>query len=133
MSWYLQVLKKYAVFDGRARRKEYWYFYLVNLVVSLMLALIDFQSGTAYLFGGLYSLGIFLPGLGVEIRRLHDIGRSGWWLFIGLVPLVGPIILIIWLATKGDTRPNDYGPSPKLAEAQMRAAAELEVEVGEYQ
>ena len=123
MNWYVEVLKKYAVFDGRAGRPEYWYFVLFNIIVSVVLGVIDGMLGTVSsgarigLLGGIYSLAVLLPSIGVGIRRLHDINRSGWWLLIGLIPLVGWIILIIWAATESDAGPNQYGPGPEPATA----------------
>ena len=122
MSWYLQVLKKYAVFRGRARRKEYWYFVLFNTIIITVLGLISILIGTGDSAGiftvlsWLYSLAVLLPSLGVSIRRLHDTGRSGWWLFIGLIPLIGTIILLIYMVSDSQAGTNQYGPSPKLVE-----------------
>ncbi len=115
MSWYIMVLKKYAVFDGRARRKEYWYFALFSFIISLVLGLIDQAIGINVL-GSLYGLAVLLPAVGVSIRRLHDTGRSGWWLLIGLIPLIGTIILIIYMASDSQVGTNQYGSSPKLVE-----------------
>ncbi len=115
MSWYLQVLKKYAVFGGRARRMEYWYFMLFNIIIAAALSWIDNLVGT-YVLSGLYSLAVLLPEIGVGVRRLHDTGRSGWWLLIGLIPLIGTIILIIYFVYDSQEGTNQYGPSPKLVE-----------------
>ncbi|WP_424210973.1 DUF805 domain-containing protein [Streptomyces sp. BI20] len=117
MNIYLDVLKKYAVFSGRARRQEYWIFFLVNLGISIVLAIIDYALGTGSIIGGLYSLAVLLPGLGVAVRRLHDTGKSGWWILIALIPLIGGIWLIVLLATEGQRNPNQYGPDPKAAPA----------------
>ena len=121
MNWYLEVLKKYAVFNGRARRSEYWYFVLFNIIASVALALFDTVIGkmigtSISLFGTIYSLAVLLPGIGVSIRRLHDINRSGWWLLLALVPLVG-LVLIVFLAQDSDPAPNRFGRNPKLAVA----------------
>lgn len=119
MSWYLEVLKKYAEFSGRARRKEYWYFVLFNLLISLVLGFIDGVIGTFSaevglgLLGGLYTLAVLLPSLGVSVRRLHDTNHSGWWLFIALIPFIGAIILVIFMARDSDSGDNQYGPNPK--------------------
>ncbi|RSS45122.1 DUF805 domain-containing protein [Streptomyces sp. WAC08241] len=117
MNWYLDVLKKYAVFSGRARRKEFWMFALFNLIAIAVLATVDLLLGTFPLLYALYALGIFLPSLGVSVRRLHDTGRSGWWLLIALVPFVGGIILLVFNCTEGEQQQNAYGPNPKLAPA----------------
>ncbi len=121
MSWYLQVLKKYAVFSGRARRKEYWYFFLFNIIISFVLgfieSLVGIAAGSDYsVLGIIYGLAVLLPSIGVSIRRLHDTGRSGWWLFIGLIPLIGAIILLIYMVSDSQAGTNQYGPSPKLVE-----------------
>ena len=116
MNWYLEVLKKYVVFDGRAHRTEFWMFTLISVVISIVLALIDVAIGTYGAGGGvlqgIYGLAVLLPSLAVGVRRLHDIGRSGWWLLLGLIPLVGIIILIVWWAQEGDAGTNEYGPNP---------------------
>lgn len=108
------------MFKGRARRKEYWYFVLFNTIISILLSLIDTyvletnaETGVGIL-GGLYSLAVFLPSLGVLIRRLHDTGRSGWWIFINLIPLIGSIILLVFLVEDSKPGDNQYGPNPKV-------------------
>ena len=114
MDWYLTALKKYAVFSGRARRKEYWYFVLFNFLISLGLGLIDSVLGLTLensgmgLLGGLYSLAVLIPGIAVAVRRLHDTGRSGWWLLLSLIPFVGVIILIVFLASGTESGTNQY-------------------------
>ncbi|MEV7281691.1 DUF805 domain-containing protein [Streptomyces sp. NPDC093111] len=117
MNWYLDVLKKYAVFSGRARRQEFWMFFLFNVIAAIIVMVVDMALGTYPLLYAIYALGVFLPALGVTVRRLHDTGRSGWWILIDLVPLVGAIILIVFLATEGDSQQNAHGPNPKLAPA----------------
>lgn len=123
MNWYLEVLKKYAVFGGRARRKEYWYFFLFNALIGIVLAIVDGVTGTLVpgagigLLGGLYSLAVFIPGFAVTVRRLHDTGKSGWWLLIFLVPLVGVIVFLVFMVKDSQPGENQYGPNPKVAEA----------------
>jgi len=97
---------KYAEFTGRARRSEYWWFALFGFAISLVLS-------RALILGMIASLALFAPQLAVGVRRLHDTGRSGWYLLIGLIPFVGWIILIVWLATEGEPATNMYGESPK--------------------
>lgn len=99
-------LRKYADFSGRARRSEYWWFALFNFGVTLILSLV---SSVLYV---LAALALFLPALAVGVRRLHDTGRSGWYLLISLIPLVGAIILIVFLASPGNPEPNQYGDAP---------------------
>jgi uncharacterized membrane protein YhaH (DUF805 family) len=119
MNWYFQVLKKYAVFGGRARRKEYWYFVLFNILISIVLAIIDRVAGTLSasggigLLGGLYMLAVLIPGLAVSVRRLHDTNRSGWWFLIVLVPLIGAIVLLVFFVQDSQPSENQYGPNPK--------------------
>jgi uncharacterized membrane protein YhaH (DUF805 family) len=117
MEWYLKVLRQYVDFAGRARRKEYWMFTLVNVIISIVLASIDsvleISVLTVGILGLIYSLTVLLPNLAVSVRRLHDTGRSGWWLLIGLIPLIGTIVLIVFFATEGERQPNAYGPDPK--------------------
>jgi uncharacterized membrane protein YhaH (DUF805 family) len=117
MHYYTDVLKKYAVFSGRARRQEYWMFFLFNMAAAIIVAILDNVLGTYPLLYAIYALAVLLPGLGVAIRRLHDTGKSGWWLFIGIVPLIGGIWLIVLMATEGQPQPNQYGPSPKAVQA----------------
>jgi uncharacterized membrane protein YhaH (DUF805 family) len=114
-------MTKYADFSGRARRSEYWYFFLFNVLVSIVASIVDNVLGTDTVTGtglvaGLASLALLLPSLAVCARRLHDISRSGWWLLVGLIPLVGWIVLIVWFVqdSHGD---NAHGPSPKGAPA----------------
>jgi len=119
MDWYISVLKKYAVFDGRARRKEYWMFTLFNFIISLVLSFFDALFGTSIelnefgLFSGIYALGVLLPGIGVMIRRLHDVGKSGWFFWINLIPIIGWIWFFILLVTDSNPGSNKYGPNPK--------------------
>lgn len=124
MNWYSSVIKKYAVFDGRARREEYWMFVLYNIVFSMVASFIDGMLGTSTAYGwglisGLYSLGVLLPSLGVAIRRLHDVGKSGWFILIGLIPIVGWIGILILLVMDSNPGTNKYGPNPKCGLAQV--------------
>jgi uncharacterized membrane protein YhaH (DUF805 family) len=119
MHWYVDVLKKYAVFTGRATRKEYWMFTLWNLIIMFFIGAVAgvlVASGapkvTEDILSTIYFLAVLLPSLGVFVRRLHDTGRSGWWFFIAIIPLIGAIILIVFLVQ--DSHPdNQYGPNPK--------------------
>jgi uncharacterized membrane protein YhaH (DUF805 family) len=121
MSWYLEVLKKYAVFGGRARRKEYWMFVLINLVITVVLILIDILIGTfspqtgVGLLSGLYSLAVLIPFITVTVRRLHDTGRSGWSMLIGLIPIIGGIVLLIFMVQDSQPGANQYGPNSKAS------------------
>ena len=112
-------LKKYTVWQGRAHRSEYWYFILFTLLINAGLTMIDIQTGTfdeatrRGLLSSLFTLAILLPSIAVMIRRLHDTGRSGWWFWIGLVPLIGTIVLLVFLCLDSEDETNQYGPNPK--------------------
>jgi uncharacterized membrane protein YhaH (DUF805 family) len=118
MEWYLAVLKKYAVFTGRARRSEFWYFVLFNIIIAVILNVLGMALGT-FVLGALYALAVFIPGLAVSVRRLHDTGRSGWWILLGLIPIVGAIILIIFCIEDSKPGENQYGPNPKQVDQQV--------------
>ncbi len=115
MKWYFEVLKKYAVFSGRARRKEYWMFLLFHIII-IALGVIESIVGTNSVIALFYMLAILLPGLAVTVRRLHDTGKSGWWLLIGLVPLIG-IVILVFMVQDGQAGDNQYGPNPKVTTA----------------
>jgi len=106
------VFQRYADFNRRAGRAEYWWFFLANLVVSVILGLLGRVSVVFTVIYIVYALALLIPGLAVGVRRLHDINRSGWWLLLALIPVVGVIILIVFHATAGDPGPNAYGPLP---------------------
>ena len=120
--WKKVVLKNYANFQGRARRAEYWYFALCNIIFIVPLYILgmvgaanDSVALSALGFGlyGIYALGVLVPSLAVAVRRLHDTNRSGWYYFIGVIPLVGGILLLVWFFTDGDRFQNNYGDDPK--------------------
>lgn len=116
MEWYISVLKQYAVFEGRARRKEYWMFSLFNFVIAIAITVVESVIGTGGIIYGLYALLILIPSIAVSVRRLHDTGRTGWWLLIAFIPLVGTIILLVFLVLDSEVESNDYGDNPKAAE-----------------
>ena len=107
--------QKYVCFEGRARRSEYWYFCLFNSLVSLAVMVTGkaIGDGVYETLSGLVSLAFLLPGLGVSVRRLHDVGKSGWYLLMSLIPIVGAVLVIVKLATDGEPGVNQYGPNPK--------------------
>ncbi|WP_422769320.1 DUF805 domain-containing protein [Plantactinospora sp. WMMC1484] len=115
------VLSQYVGFSGRARRAEYWWFFLFSLLVGIVTSILDSALGTDFegssASGGLLnliaSLALLLPSLAVAVRRLHDTDRSGWWILIGLIPLVGAIVLLVFFVLDGTPGPNRFGPSPK--------------------
>jgi uncharacterized membrane protein YhaH (DUF805 family) len=116
MGWYISVLKQYAVFEGRARRKEYWMFSLFNFVIVIAIGIIESVIGTDGVIYSLYLLLILIPSIAVTIRRLHDTGRSGWWLLVAFIPLVGSITLLVFLVLDSETENNHYGANPKAGE-----------------
>lgn len=119
MNWYLKCLKQYADFNGRARRKEYWMFFLFNFIFALLAVLLDNILGTSNpevgvgVIYGLYILLVLIPGLAVTVRRLHDIGKSGWMILVALIPIAGPIWLLVLTVTDSEQGNNQYGPNPK--------------------
>jgi uncharacterized membrane protein YhaH (DUF805 family) len=155
MSWYPEALMKYAVFEGRARRREYWYFILFTSIIGIILNAADMATGTIYnredigLFGGIFGLAVFIPSITVTVRRLHDTDRSGWWSLIAFIPsigliilrtdrsdwwsliafiplLIGSIILLVFTVQEGTQGENRYGGDPKRIEL----GNELKVELG---
>ena len=111
-AWKRVVLERYALFSGRAGRAEFWWFFLANLIVGAILSILGRAATIFVILYALYGLALIIPSLAVSIRRLHDIGRSGWWILIGLIPIVGVIVLLIFHATAGEPQPNAYGPTP---------------------
>lgn len=122
MNWYLKVLREYANFSGRARRKEYWMFILFNFLLGTGAVILDNILGIANEHLGygalylIYCLLTLIPGVAVAVRRLHDVGRSGWWLLIALIPLVGAIVLVVFFVIEGQPHSNNWGENPKIGE-----------------
>lgn len=115
MNWYVQALKKYLDFGGRARRKEYWMFVLFNILITVILGILAALINVP-IISVIYSLAIIIPSLAVTVRRLHDIDKSGFWIFIDFVPIIGGIWLLILLCTEGSSVANQYGVDPKMAD-----------------
>ena len=120
MKWFLDVLtKKYATFEGRARRSEYWYFVLFYILILLALTFVDGLVGTLSeeagigVLGGMFALGTLVPALAVTVRRLHDTNRSGWWVLVGIVPILGDVVLLVFAALDSQPGANRFGPNPK--------------------
>ena len=127
MQWYLLVIRKYIEFSGRARRKEYWMFALFQVIFAVVAIIIDNLLGSTLKFGNayesvslpygyvyiLYAVATLLPSLGVTVRRLHDVDKSGWFILFGLIPFVGSIYLLVLYCTEGTRGPNRYGEDPK--------------------
>ena len=112
LNWYLNPLKKYVQFDGRASVKEFWMFFLCNFIVELIIGFIQGILDISIL-GGIYSLAILLPSLALAIRRLHDQSKAGWWILVSLIPLIGWIWYIVLMCLSGTVGPNQYGEDPK--------------------
>lgn len=135
MEWMILPLRRYVDFRGRSRRQEYWMFVLFIVIGSLATSALDALLGTGggfahYTYGGdgmygvgagarggilndIFSLIVLIPSIAVSVRRLHDLDKSGWWILIGLIPLVGWIIAIVWYCADGTRGPNRFGPDPK--------------------
>lgn len=130
MYWYLKCWKQYIDFQGRARRKEYWVFTLVNIIIYLLFYILSFSmmydsSGILFLMTSiiffLYAVAIILPSIAVAVRRLHDTGRSGWWYLLNVIPLVGSICLLVLLCLDSEPGENQWGENPKGIEAEEAA------------
>lgn len=109
-----RAFSNYANFSGRANRGEYWWFILANIIISIVLSVIDSAvfgavAGGMGLLSIIWSLAVLIPSIALGVRRLHDIDRSGWWLLIAFIPLIGAIVLIVWAAKQGEARPNRFG------------------------
>lgn len=113
MSWYLQSMKKYADFGGRASRKEYWMFFLVNIIILIALIAIEAAAGGPGILAVLYNFGVIIPNLAVAMRRLHDTDRSGWYILISLVPLVN-LVLLFFMCQDSSPGANRFGANPKV-------------------
>ncbi len=120
MEWMLMPLKRYADFSGRSRRKEYWMFLLGVVIAAIVLGIIEGILGMSGMFGGLYGplsmlliLGIIIPSIAVQVRRFHDQDKSGWFVLIGFIPLVGGLAVLVFMCLEGTNGPNRFGPDPK--------------------
>ncbi len=117
-NWFMNVVAQhYFDFEGRARRAEFWWYTLVYFIIAVILGVIQSILGLGSALTGLLSVALLLPSLGVGVRRLHDIGRSGWWILIGIIPIVGWIVVIYWYVQPGNVGANPFGPDPKAAVA----------------
>jgi uncharacterized membrane protein YhaH (DUF805 family) len=128
MEYYTKVLKDYAVFSGRARRKEYWMFTLIHVLIMVALFLLMILGGenmtsVLMIVYALYTLAVLIPSLAVTIRRLHDTGKSGWWIFIGFIPFIGGFVLLYFMIVDSQPGANLYGPNPKEGEVTPPPAA----------
>ena len=120
MDWMLMPLRRYAEFSGRSQRKEYWMFVLFQIIVVVVLGIVEGALGLTGMVAGVYGpltalflLAVLIPGIAVGIRRLHDTDRSGWWILLSFVPIIGAIVLIVFFVMDGTRGPNRFGPDPK--------------------
>ena len=128
MEWMTMPLRRYAEFSGRSRRKEYWMFTLLLIIVNVVVGILELSLGLAGTMGyGPLSLVVLLavivPSIAVSVRRLHDTGRSGWWLLLVFLPIIGGLVLLVFFVLEGDKGPNEYGPDPKGSGAGEAVAA----------
>ncbi|WP_261844509.1 DUF805 domain-containing protein [Aliamphritea ceti] len=115
MNHFFGALKKYADFSGRARRQEYWMFILFYIIFTIVIGLVDNLLGIPGILSGIFALALLLPSLAIGARRLHDTNRSGWWLLMYLLPVVGPVVILIFNILEGDQNENRFGSDPKAA------------------
>ena len=112
MNWFIDVVKKYAVFNGRARRKEYWMYVLFYILIYVGLFIIESLVGSPGILVLILGLGLLVPSIAVTIRRLHDTDRSGWWMLLAFIPIIGAIWLFVLMILGGTRGPNRFGPDP---------------------
>jgi len=121
MQWFMTALQKWADFSGRARRREYWFFVLIYVVIYIVLTVVDMMVGLLNaatgigILGGLFALAMLIPSISVGVRRLHDTDRSGWWLLIALIPVIGALVLLVFYLLDSQPGDNRFGPNPKAA------------------
>lgn len=120
MEWMTLPLKRYADFSGRSRRKEYWMFFLLIIIAAVVIGMVEGVLGLAGMVGGVYGplttvflLGIIVPSIAVQVRRFHDQDKSGWWVLLGFVPLIGGIAVLVFMCLEGTQGENQYGADPK--------------------
>ena len=123
MYWYIEALKKYAVFQGRARRKEYWMFYLMSIIIAVIIGALEGMFRLPGLIGKIYPYTMALPTISVSVRRLHDTNRSGWWFLINLIPVIGSIFFLLFTIEDSTPGENKYGPNPKEEELKIPKVA----------
>ena len=107
--------QNYCNFSGRASRSEFWWFALFNFILSAVISIVFcWSQNTMNIVTGIVNLALLLPSLGLAVRRLHDIGKSGWWIFISIIPIIGWILLIVWYCKDSQMETNEYGPVPNM-------------------
>ena len=120
MQWFMTALQKWADFSSRARRREFWFFSLVYIVIAIVLGFVDGMVGLTLatgigVLGGLFALAMLIPSISVAVRRLHDTNRSGWWLLIAVIPVIGWLVLLVFYLLDSQPGDNRFGPNPKAA------------------
>jgi len=115
VDWYLKVIKNYTGFTGRARRKEYWMYCLFYIIIGIAIGVVERVIGMDGVLSGLYSLALLLPSIAVSIRRMHDTGRSGFWILINFIPILGWLVFLFFAIQDSQSGDNEYGPNPKAA------------------
>jgi len=117
MSWFLLAMRRYAQFDGRSQRAEYWFFILFYFIIIVALSVVDvalgWYSNDMGVLGAIALLVFLMPSISVGVRRLHDIGRTGWWMLFGLIPIIGAVVLFVFAVMDSEPEQNKYGPNPK--------------------
>lgn len=113
IDWFVKCLKNYANFTGRARRKEFWFFTLVYMIITTITIVLDLALKTYGVITGVFILAMIVPSISVAVRRLHDINKSGWYYLIQMIPMVGPILVLIWFATETKQESNQWGNPAK--------------------
>ena len=119
MEWYIKVMQNFLVFSGRARRKEYWMFGLINFLITIGLGMAESMVGLPGTLSSFYALVVLIPSIAVSVRRLHDTGRSGWWMLLNFLPVLGTIVLIVFFVFDSEEGTNEYGPNPKAGAAEF--------------
>ena len=114
LQYYIDFWKNYVNFSGRSRRAAYWYVVLINIIIGVVLNSLAVAVPVLVVLAYLYDLATLIPSIALCVRRLHDIGKRGWWWLLVFVPLVGAVVLIYWFAQEGDRHGNAYGPDPKM-------------------
>lgn len=117
MQWFILAMKNFRNFSGRARRKEYWMFFLFYMILAMVFSFVDIVLGLPAIFLNIFIIVMLVPTIAICVRRLHDTGRSGWWYLINFVPVIGFIVWLVFTVQAGETQDNRFGPDPKAATA----------------
>jgi len=117
MQWFILAMKNFRNFSGRARRKEYWMFFLFYMILAMVFSLVDIVLGLPAIFLNIFIIVMLVPTIAICVRRLHDTGRSGWWYLINFVPVIGFIVWLVFTVQAGEAEDNRFGPDPKAGAA----------------